>query len=474
MKNVLLFGRVGREALPVSLRRSFQVLTLRLSPEASGGDYNTDARGLQRMLGQRWNPRAFDLLNVVSALRAADRFYPSGGRFSMERNIALAVGVTESERWQLLSEPLAQAVRALSGDTLHFHPVQLPRTPAAALPSDVAGARGLPTDGSSPDCVCLYSGGADSFAGAAYLLAHGRRPALVSHSVGPVSGLQARLLDDLRERFPALDPDWLVQIRSYPNTTRMKREAGTRALYWRSRDDLQRLRSIFFFSLAAIVAQALGVNEVFMCENGLIGAAIVFSPRDDNPSTTRPAEPHYLRAVEHFLRRALDFPELRIRNPFQYMTKGEVLADTDRLGLRRSLYRTVSCWRSGNQGLKNCGQCVPCLFRQLAFSEAGLPDQPDAYGYRHPIPFPNWRDWNSRELERLEDIREYCRKAVVGGTRWLIENELAVVDAIDVTGGSVRRTSRQNTDGESRDELAPRKMAQVILRFARATLKRLP
>jgi hypothetical protein len=56
----------------------------------------------------------------------------------------------------------------------------------------------------------------------------------------------------------------------------------------------------------------------------------------------------------------------------------------------------------------------------------------------------------------------------------LIENELAVVDAIDVTRGAVRRTSKQNTDDERRDELAPRKMAQVILRFARATLKRLP
>lgn len=474
MKNLLLFGRVGREALPASLRRGFQVLTLQLSPDASSGDYNTDARGLQRMLGRRWNPRAFDLLNVVCALRAADRFYPSGGRFSMERRITLAVGVTESERWQNLAAPLSQTVRALSGDMLDFHPVQLPRTPASALPSDGAGARGLPTDGSSPDCVCLYSGGADSFAGAAYLLAHGRRPALVSHSVGPVSGLQARLLEDLRVRFPALDPAWLIQIRSYPNTTRMKREAGGRALYWKSRDDLQRLRSIFFFSLAAMVAQALGVSEVFMCENGLIGAAIAFSPRDDNPSTTRPAEPHYLCAVEHFLRRALDFPTLRIRNPFQYMTKGEVLAYADRLGLRRSLYRTVSCWRSGNQGMKNCGQCVPCLYRQLAFSEAGLPAPPDANAYRHPIPRRDWRSWNSPELERLEDIREYCRKAVEGGTRWLIENELAVVDAIDVTGGSVRRSSKRDAGGARRDELAPRKMAQVILRFARATLKRLP
>jgi hypothetical protein len=254
----------------------------------------------------------------------------------------------------------------------------------------------------------------------------------------------------------------------------MKREAQGHKVYWKTQDDLQRLRSIFFFSLAAIVAQALNIKEVLMCENGLVGAAIIFSPRDDNPSTTRPAEPHYLRAVEHFLQRALDYPELRIRNPFQYMTKGEVLAYADHLGLRRSLYRTVSCWRSGNRGVKNCGQCVPCLFRQLAFDEAGLPAPPNAYGYQHPIPRRNWRAWNSQELERLEDIREYCKQAVRGGTRWLFENELAVVDAIDVTGGPLRRTSKEPADSELRDVLAPRKMAQVILRFARTTLNRLP
>jgi 7-cyano-7-deazaguanine synthase in queuosine biosynthesis len=475
MKNVLLFGRVGRESLPASLRQSYQVLTLRFSPDASSGDFNTDARRLQGLLGRSWSVRAFDLLNVVCALRAADRFYPSGGRYHMQRNFPLAVGVTESARWQLLSASLAQAVRSLSGDTLEFHPIQLPKIPPAALPLPGVETHGLsPFDGKPPDCVCLYSGGADSFAGAAYLLSHGRRPIFVSHSVGPISGLQRRLFDDLRARFPALDPRQLVQLRSYPNTTKMKREAGGRKLYWKNRDDLQRLRSIFFFSLAAIVAQSFDIKEIFMCENGLIGAAIIFSPRDDNPSTTRPAEPHYLRAVEHFLQRALEYPELRIRNPFQYMTKGEVLAYADRLGLRDSLYRTVSCWRSGNRGVKNCGQCVPCLFRQLAFDEAGLPSPPSAYSYQHPIPRRNWRAWNSRELERLEDIREYCRRVVQGGTCWLIENELAVVDAIDVTGGPLRRTSQEPAKRESRDKLAPCKMSQVILRFAHATLTRLP
>jgi hypothetical protein len=50
-------------------------------------------------------------------------------------------------------------------------------------------------------------------------------------------------------------------------------------------------------------------------------------------------------------------------------------------------------------------------------------------------------------------------------------NELAVTDAIDVTGGPVEKKPPQNT--ESLDEASPRNVARVILRFARAVVMRL-
>jgi hypothetical protein len=50
--------------------------------------------------------------------------------------------------------------------------------------------------------------------------------------------------------------------------------------------------------------------------------------------------------------------------------------------------------------------------------------------------------------------------------------ELAVIDAIDVTGGSVARQSVGSS--ERRDRLAPKKVARLLLRFAEATVKRLP
>jgi hypothetical protein len=360
----------------------------------------------------------------------------------------------------------------LSGDRLELYPIALKRRPAAVQPATSRRPEFTTGHRLLPDSVCLYSGGADSFSGAAFLLRRRRRPILVSHSVGPVSGLQQRLFASLRSVFPQLPASRLLQTGAHPNQKRARLNAHGSPHYWRPRDFLQRLRSIFFFSLAAMAARAAGIDELFMCENGIVGAAIVFAPIDDTPFTTRPTEPHYLRAVEEFLWLALVRPGLRIRNPFQYLTKGEVLLGAAELGLRDDLHRTVSCWRSGNRGVRNCGQCVPCLFRQLAFDEAGLPPAPEPYAYQHPIPFPDWRTWDSREVERLADIRAYCAQALDGGVPWLMQHELAVADAVDVTGGAVTKKSPGSSD--RRDTLAPIRMARTILRFANATVARLP
>ena len=466
---VLLFGRVGREELPDHLRTEYKVLSLRLGNGRTSVDFNTDVDALRTLGGSSWNASDFDLLNVMCALRAADRYFVSEDIFRVQRTVPLAVGVSNRRRWSDLGESLVQAVRALSSDVLDFHPVQLPKLPASA--------RGLPEEKNraelvdlKPDCVCLFSGGVDSFTGAAYLLSKGRRPLLVSHSVGPVSGLQKRLVNDLSTRFPAFDPRMLVQVHSYPNVNRIRQHAKPSSIYWKQRESLQRLRSTFFFSIAAIVANVLEIDEIFMCENGLIGAAIVFAPCDNTPYTPRPAEPHFLRAIREFLSQAIGRPNLKIRNPFQYMTKGEVVTIADRLGLRKSLYATVSCWQSGNRGIKNCGRCVPCLFRQLAFSEAGLPPPQGSFRYRFPIPFGKWRGWKSQELPRLEDIRRYCNGVLENGVSWLNANELAVIDAVDVTGGSPEKAGQNG----ALDAVAPSKMAKVIERFASATLKRLP
>jgi 7-cyano-7-deazaguanine synthase in queuosine biosynthesis len=468
MTDQLLFGHVVPQRAPEELRRRFEVIPLFVGSTHKPGTFRSDVKRLRGLAGSQWNARLFDLLTVMCTLRAADRFMRSRDIYDMSRDLHIACTVHEPELWLELAPLLERAVFRLSADRLHFTPVPLRHGVADAEPLQNKGPTS--SDKDRADCVCLFSGGADSFCGAAHLLKHRRKPLFVCLSVGGVARRQRELFDAIRARFPRLSADSLVQLTPWPNSWPRDRRPRRG---WQHRDSLQRLRAMFFFSLAAVVGRPRGIDEIFMCENGIIGAAIAFSPSLDNATTTHPAEPTFLRAMEKVLQETLDTPALRIRNPFQYMTKGEVLRECAKSGLAEMLPRTVSCWQSGRKGISNCGTCVPCLFRQLAFDESDLAERGT---YRlHAIPEGKaWPQWKSSELSRLRSVATYSRDALRRGVNGLMMDEPAVFDAIDVTRGPTVRQSVSVQELDKLDETAPCKMARTILRFARASIARLP
>jgi 7-cyano-7-deazaguanine synthase in queuosine biosynthesis len=468
MSETLLLGHVAPVNVPRRLAAAFDVIRMFIGPTRAAGTFRSDVTKLRGLAGPRWTVELFDLLTVMCTLRAADRFFRSRDIFAMGRDLHIACTVHDAKRWRELTPLLRHAAYRLSYDHLDFHPLHMrARAPdAKPLPQTSLAF----DDAYVPDCLCLFSGGADSFCGAAHLLANGRRPLFVSVSIGGIAARQRLLFQTIRKRFPHVPERALIQLSPWPNAFRRDQRP---AKGWQHRDSLQRLRSTFFFSLGAIAARSFAVEELFMCENGIVGAALTYSPVYDNATTTRPAEPRFLRAMEDFLAAHLGEPRLRIRNPFQYRTKGEVLRETAALGLGASLPRTISCWTSGNQGIHNCGVCVPCLFRQLAFAESGLRLR-ERYT-RAAIPRGRaWPRWESAELPRLIAIRDYCERAVRDGASGLLSTEEAVMDAADVTGGP---TAQRAVPLDARDELdaaAPLRMADTVLRFARATIARLP
>lgn len=467
MAETLLFGHVVQQRAPEEVRRRFEVIPLFVGSTRQPGTFRSDVRRLRTMAGSRWNARLFDLLTVMCTLRAADRFIRSRDIYDMSRDLHIACTVHEPERWLALAPLLERTVFRLSADRLHFTPVPLRNRVAEAEPLPNEGSF---ADANGADCVCLFSGGADSFCGAAHLLKHRRQPLFVCLSVGGIARRQRELFDAVRAKFPRVPADALVQLTPWPNSWPRERRPRHG---WQHRDSLQRLRAMFFFSLAALVGRPHGIDEIFMCENGIIGSAIAFSPALDDATTTRPAEPSFLRAMETVLQETLDAPALHIRNPFQYMTKGEVLRECATSGLAKTMPRTVSCWQSGHLGISNCGTCVPCLFRQLAFDESGVSKR-GAYRL-HSIPEgKEWTQWKSSELPRLRSVATYSRDALRRGLKGLAMEEPAVFDAVDVTGGPTARRAVSALEQEALDDAAPRKMARAILRFARACVARLP
>jgi 7-cyano-7-deazaguanine synthase len=71
---------------------------------------------------------------------------------------------------------------------------------------------------------------------------------------------------------------------------------------------------------------------------------------------------------------------VKLLRPFIAMTKGEIVALGDRLGV--AFARTWSCYKGG---VWHCGRCGTCVERREAFQQANLPD-PTEYEATPPLP----------------------------------------------------------------------------------------
>jgi hypothetical protein len=67
---------------------------------------------------------------------------------------------------------------------------------------------------------------------------------------------------------------------------------------------------------------------------------------------------------------------VRVENPYQLKTKGEMLREcSNKVLLRTHASATTSCGRFKQFGYTHCGRCVPCLVRRAAFRASGMTDK---------------------------------------------------------------------------------------------------
>jgi hypothetical protein len=116
-----------------------------------------------------------------------------------------------------------------------------------------------------------------------------------------------------------------------------------------------------------------GNVTLYVCENGFISINPPLTGARLGSLSTRTTHPVFLRLIQLLL----DTAGLRVRleNPYQLKTKGEMLREcrTQTL-LRMHASETTSCGRYKQFGYTHCGRCVPCLVRRAAFLAWGLTD----------------------------------------------------------------------------------------------------
>ena len=300
------------------------------------------------------SPRVWDFLAIALSVAAADqgclrRISPDG----WTRDIQLEVAVTDPEFWDAQTTAVNDALRFLTGDIWRL----------TFVPGGVRPPRRLRYTRRrlSGDCVCLLSGGVDSLIGAIDSASSGRHPVLVS---------QVSQGDAHRQRQFA---EMIGGDLSHLQLSHAIRPPG-------EAERSQRARSMVFVAYGVLAASVLPKYrrgeevDLLIPENGFISLNAPLTPLRVGSLSTRTTHPFFIDQIQ----RILDTVGIRVRlqNPYQFKTKGEMLIEcSDQSLLREMAFESTSCGRFSRFNYQHCGRCVPCLVRRAAFLRWGQDDE---------------------------------------------------------------------------------------------------
>ena len=306
---------------------------------------------------------AIDLGLLAALVTAADTRLSrtQESQDSWTREIDLYVPVDDPVRWSAVVPLLQRMLNFLTGDLwrISFRGRHRDNRQLIRRPARLRLAAGL-------DCVCLFSGGLDSFVGAIDLLAAGRKPLLVSHYWDVSTSSQKRCADRLGMVYGDMRPRHVrARVGFDKNDFPMVSTA----------EHTQRGRSFLFFALASLAASGMGpATTIFVPENGLISLNVPLDPLRVGAWSTRTTHPFYMARWNELL--AAVGVEAVLDNPYRFQTKGEMLAGCANQDLlRRFVGETISCSsfskaRYRGESPRHCGYCVPCLIRRAAIERA--------------------------------------------------------------------------------------------------------
>lgn len=304
-----------------------------------------------------------DLLEIAAYVYAADSAIRRGGKVAegmgadWRRRLRFVVPVRCRDAWERpeIHEALAETLGFLSDDHYAF---EFTDHDGGSIRQRILFDLG--GDDGDADEVLMFSGGLDSFAGAAEALFERQsRVALVSHHSAPFTqSIQATLVTALRQR---TRPE---RVRHFRLEVKMR---DGRAL-----EGTHRSRSFLFAALGLVVARTYGRDRLDFYENGVV--SLNFAPLEQfvGGRATRSTHPLALAMISRLFC-ALTGRGFKVGNPYLWRTKTEVIARISDLGLADLLPNTHSCAnvRSANRMRPHCGRCSQCIDRRFAVLAAG-------------------------------------------------------------------------------------------------------
>ena len=273
------------------------------------------------------------------------------------RQIDLSIHLCNPEIWEPVRQDLEKILRFLTGDfwSLTFKN----RGVFLSIFQDHEFNLLEATD-SDEDCICLLSGGVDSLVGSIDLVAEGRKPIFVSQIYRGYSNNPKHYAEQIRGKSKHFQ--WKHSIHIADNES----EGSTRG------------RSFMFFAFAALSAAAIKSQlgspiSIYVPENGFISLNIPLNSGRISSYSTKTTHPVYLQGIQKIWNKV--GINLKLIMPYQFKTKGEMLAECKNQQLLKNLvFQSVSCGKYRVYKMQHCGRCLPCLVRRAAFMHWGEAD----------------------------------------------------------------------------------------------------
>ena len=341
-----------RQAIPSVSTDALRVV---LFDRATAGEACAGAAARAAIRRQRLvvSVRAWDALSIALAVVTADLAVSrSRSADGWTREFELDIAVSDPSFWQTQSYALEVALSFLTTDRWHLRFSQ-----GGDLPPSPPASPFLPEE----DSAALLSGGLDSLIGTIDLVASGRRPFAVSQVV---RGDGQRQVDFARAIGGGLGHLQVNHNASPPG----------------AKEGSQRARSIIFLAFGVVAATALKryhegeTVPLYISENGFIAVNPPLTGTRIGSLSTRTAHPLFLRRLQQVLDAAAI--RVRIENPYQFKTKGEMMEGcADQVLLRTKADGSTSCGRFQRFKYTHCGRCVPCQIRRAAYLRWGQKDR---------------------------------------------------------------------------------------------------
>jgi 7-cyano-7-deazaguanine synthase in queuosine biosynthesis len=396
---------------------------------------------------RRLSPLSADWLDVALASYLADRLSPRAGLIrsrkvpNWKRVMRLKIPVRRLEIWKRpeVIKSLSNLLEFFTDDVWQIDFVQREAPGRLSERQDYLFSEAF----QKPLTVALFSGGLDSFCGAAQGVSEYR-----DHSFVFVSGVtNSRQRFEQREQIKAIQRETGCHVGHLVVPFGLKREGkGYRG---RDQEPSQRTRGFLFLTLGAVAALTAGASELTIFENGIGAINLPYDASQIGAANTRAVHPLALLRMGNFVR-TLRGDEFLFKSPFLFQTKGEMCRHPVVQSLSAYIPRTFSCdgFPVQTKSKPQCGSCTSCLLRRLSLQSAGLAasDPSDQYVANLLAPDSRASEKQLRHLRVMEWQYQKIKQYLDSDSPWLkLISEFPELQSISVALSRHSRESEEKT-----------------------------